>query len=106
VILVLALVDERRPLPAGVKIVGTILRQEPTASVAPLASQNGTADGGSVLLTIEETADELRLSRRQVERLAAAGRLRTVVIGSARRVRRTDLEDFVASLDTSAKVAR
>lgn len=49
----------------------------------------------SMLLTVSEAADELRLSPRQVERLVKAGQLPSVVIGAARRIDRDDLRAFI-----------
>ena len=54
-----------------------------------------------LLRTLDETAEALRLSRKTVERLVAAGRLATVSIGSARRVRQRDLDAFVADLEVA-----
>ena len=54
-----------------------------------------------LLRTLDETAEALRLSRKTVERLVAAGRLPTVSIGSARRVRQRDLDAFVAGLEVT-----
>lgn len=55
-----------------------------------------------MLLTIAQAADQLALSERQVKRLIADGRLASVRIGTARRVRRADLAAFVAGLAPSA----
>ena len=49
------------------------------------------------LLTIPEVAERLRVSRRTVERLIVAGRIRPVRIGSRRLVTSTELEAFIAS---------
>ena len=54
------------------------------------------------LLTLEEIADRLRVSRRTVERLVAAGRIRTVAIGRRRLVTSRELEAYVASLIRAA----
>ena len=50
-----------------------------------------------VLLTVSESADRLRLSRRTVERLIASGRIRPVRIGRRVLVTERELEAFVAS---------
>jgi excisionase family DNA binding protein len=52
----------------------------------------------SLLLTKREAASELRISVRQIERIVAADRLRTVRVGRAVRIRRGDLDAYVASL--------
>jgi excisionase family DNA binding protein len=49
------------------------------------------------LLTLREVAAYLRYSVRSVRRLIAVGRLPVVRLGRAIRVRRCDLEAFVAS---------
>jgi excisionase family DNA binding protein len=51
----------------------------------------------SELLTLEEVADRLRVSRRTVERLVAAGRVRTVKIGRRRLVTEKEIEAFIAA---------
>jgi excisionase family DNA binding protein len=54
----------------------------------------------SPLLTLEDAADALRLSRRTVERLVAAGRLRVVHPSPGRTcITRRELEAYIASLE-------
>jgi putative molybdopterin biosynthesis protein len=50
----------------------------------------------SLLLTAEEVAHELRLGRSKVFEMLARGELPRVRIGRAVRIRRTDLERWVA----------
>jgi excisionase family DNA binding protein len=53
----------------------------------------------TLLLTIPEVAEQLRVSKRTVERLISAGRIPVVRVASQRRfVRRTDLESYVERL--------
>lgn len=52
----------------------------------------------TLLLTIPEVADLLRLSRAKVFEIVARGDLVSVKIDGARRVRRVDLERYVAEL--------
>jgi excisionase family DNA binding protein len=49
------------------------------------------------LLTLTEAAERLRISRRTLERLVRAGRIRVVPIGSRRLVTERELEAFVAA---------
>lgn len=50
----------------------------------------------TILLTIQETAEHLRLTRRSVERLIQAGQLPVVILGhKTRRIRRDDVIAFV-----------
>ena len=49
------------------------------------------------LLTLDQVADRLQVSRRTVERLVAAGRIRIVRIGRAIRVTERELEAYVAA---------
>jgi excisionase family DNA binding protein len=52
------------------------------------------------LLTIPEVAEVLRHGRTRVYQLIGEGRLLSVVVGPrARRVRESDLDAFIASLD-------
>ena len=53
--------------------------------------------GPSGLMTVREVQEELRLSRATVDRLFAAGELRSFKVKGSRRVRRQDLEAFVES---------
>lgn len=66
-----------------------------------------TDQGGkqTMLLTVEETAAELRIARRRVFALITAGDLRSVKIGKSRRVRSADLADYVAGLGADAPAA-
>jgi excisionase family DNA binding protein len=52
-----------------------------------------------LLLTAEEVAALLGLSRSRVYELLYAKAIVSVKIGKSRRIRRTDLEQFVASLE-------
>lgn len=52
---------------------------------------------GSLLLTVEEAARELRVSRSTMFKLIGSGEVPSLRLGNnARRVRRADLEDYVA----------
>ena len=52
------------------------------------------------LLTVPEVAERLHLGRTRVYELIREGRLRSVVTGpQGRRVRESDLDAFIASLD-------
>jgi len=55
-------------------------------------------DSEKLLLTVEEAADVVGLSRSKVYELLAAGRVASVQIGRARRVPKKSLEDFVDGL--------
>jgi excisionase family DNA binding protein len=52
----------------------------------------------SLLVDVPQAAEVLGLSSRQVERLVASGELRSVKVGAARRIRRSDLDAYVAGL--------
>jgi len=51
----------------------------------------------SDLLTLNDVADRLQVSRRTVERLVAAGRIRIVRVGRLIRVTERELEAYVAA---------
>lgn len=55
------------------------------------------------LLTPEEVASVLQIGRTRVYELLAYGDLRSVRIGKSRRIRRSDLDNFIASLTTESK---
>jgi excisionase family DNA binding protein len=52
----------------------------------------------SALLTLDDVAEHLQVSRRTVERLIAAGELAATRIGAATRVHPDDLRAFVERL--------
>lgn len=54
--------------------------------------------GTTLLLTVEETAAELRIARRRVYEMIKDGDLKSVKIGKSRRVRSADLAEYVAGL--------
>lgn len=56
-----------------------------------------------MLLTIPEVADELRVHRSTVYRMLTARELATVEVRGKRRVRRSDLERYVAGLPVVAE---
>lgn len=82
----------------------TILqRPSPTRPPAPDVADPARPHGPpTLLLTLDEVAEELRCTRRSVERQIAAGRLVAVHIGRAVRVERREVESFVARLRSSA----
>ena len=51
----------------------------------------------TLLLTTTEAADELRVSRAYIHILMRDGRLPSIKIGAARRIRRSDLERLIAN---------
>jgi len=62
----------------------------------------GNGLGASLLLTVKEVARVLQVSRSTVYELLYAGSLVSVKIGTCRRIRRSDLEDYVQSLDVAS----
>jgi excisionase family DNA binding protein len=52
----------------------------------------------TLLLTPEETAEQLRIARVRVFELIKTGALPSVKIGNSRRIRAADLEKYVAGL--------
>ena len=65
-----------------------------------MSNEHGAGNGisDSLLLTVKEVALVLRVSRSTVYELMYAGVLLSVKIGTCRRIRRCDLEDYVQSL--------
>lgn len=53
----------------------------------------------TLLLTLEEVAAALRVSKKTVRRLVAAGRIRVKHVGRRPLVTSTELEAYIASLD-------
>lgn len=64
----------------------------------PPAAPEAHARPVRMMLTIDEAADELRVSASTVKRLVRAGALPTVKVEGTTRVRRQDLEAYVAAL--------
>jgi excisionase family DNA binding protein len=56
---------------------------------------------GTLLLTAEETARELRIARRRVFEMIREGTLPSVKIGKSRRISRQAIEAYVAGLETT-----
>jgi excisionase family DNA binding protein len=52
-----------------------------------------------LLVTVDEAADALCVSRATIYKMLDDGRLPSLRLGRSRRIRRGDLEDFVARLD-------
>ena len=57
----------------------------------------------TMLLTVEETAVQLRIARRRVFEILRDGTLPSVKIGRSRRIRSTDLAAYVARLENDVK---
>jgi excisionase family DNA binding protein len=53
----------------------------------------------TMLLTVEETATQLRIARRRVFEMIRDGSLPSVKIGRSRRIRSVDLAEYVANLE-------
>src|SRR5262245_42240290 len=70
--------------------------EEPAAAAGP------EVPGDLLLLTVEQAARLLQLSRSNVYLLARSGRLRTIQLGGLRRVVRADLLAFVEELRAAA----
>lgn len=54
------------------------------------------------LLTPEDVASVLQIGRTRVYELLTYGKLRSVRIGKSRRIRRSDLDEFISSLVTES----
>jgi excisionase family DNA binding protein len=65
-------------------------------------AENGNSMNGSLLLTVKEAAWVLQVSRTTVYELIYAEVLLSVKIGTCRRIRRSDLEDYVQGLVASS----
>jgi excisionase family DNA binding protein len=61
-------------------------------------SEHASSMNGSLLLTVKEAAWVLQVSRTTVYELIYAEVLLSVKIGTCRRIRRSDLEDYVQGL--------
>ncbi|MDP8931101.1 MAG: helix-turn-helix domain-containing protein [Actinomycetota bacterium] len=68
----------------------------PPSAAAVAGSENG---GESLLVTVEEAGRMLSVSSRTVKRMVSDGRLPSVLVGGARRVRRADLDEYVRNLN-------
>jgi excisionase family DNA binding protein len=70
-------------------------------------ARKAIAAGPTLLLTVEETAAQLRIARRRVFALIrAGGPLPSVKIGNSRRIRSADLAEYVAKLERADVVAK
>jgi excisionase family DNA binding protein len=74
---------------------------ETTTHPSPLT----TTAADTLLLTLDEVAQQLRCARRSVERHVASHRLHVIHLGRSVRVERRELERFVAQMrDQHAEV--
>jgi excisionase family DNA binding protein len=73
-----------------------VLKQNETTTKPP---ETGSE---SLLLTKQETADELRISRRQVDYLIAGNKLTKVKIGRSSRITRASVRDLAGQPITEA----
>lgn len=73
-------------------------RQDATSGAGPGRAVEAMAMTDTLLLTKRQAAAELACSVRGLERLVAGGAVRTVQVGGAVRIRRADLEAYVAGL--------
>jgi excisionase family DNA binding protein len=97
-------VNGRRNHPA--EIVGPTSRQADSAALAgpPHRSRQrhlSLEEQGRLLLTVDDAASVLQIGRTRVFGLISNGVLASVKIGRSRRIRRRDLEAYVASLDVA-----
>jgi excisionase family DNA binding protein len=68
--------------------------------------QKGRHPMPTLLLTVEQAAAELHIGRRRVfEMIRPGGPLPSVKIGKSRRIRSTDLAEYVAGLTDDDKVS-
>ena len=58
--------------------------------------------GPTLLLTVDETAREMRIARRRVWEMISDGTLPSVKIGRSRRISRQAIEDYVSKLQAPA----
>lgn len=92
--------------PTELLAVAEALRDVITGRQGPSSCACGAADVDSglmavpVLLRLPEAAHVLAVSRSTVERLVASGELVSVRVGAGVRVRRDDLEAYIAALPT------
>lgn len=63
----------------------------------------GSGESGSLLVTVKEAAWILQVSRTTVYELIYARSLLSVKIGTCRRIRRCDLEDYVQALAAESR---
>jgi excisionase family DNA binding protein len=70
-----------------------------TEGSKPIEAEEAENHGSRMaLLTVKQAASLLGIGRSTVYDLIYAGRIRSVKIGSSRRIRRGDLDDFVRDL--------
>jgi excisionase family DNA binding protein len=62
-------------------------------------------DPVSELLTVQETADRLRLGKRTVERLISRGEIRSVLLGRRRLVAEDEVERVLRLAERRGRVA-
>lgn len=79
----------------------------PAAGSGPGAARAGSGDGDPLeLLTVEQVADLLQVSRDKVYYLLRTGQLRSVKIGKLRRISRAWIAEFLTARLGAASAAR
>jgi len=73
----------------------------PAVDAAPVAGEGECMTPPPLLLDLPQVADALHLSERKVRSMVASGELTAVNVGRARRVRASDLAEFVERLGAS-----
>jgi excisionase family DNA binding protein len=73
-----------------------------SSACGPACTCNGLTHG-SLLLSVTEVAELLRIHRATVYDLLATGELRSTTLGRRRLIPRAALDEFVASLDRRAE---
>lgn len=69
-----------------------------TASNPSPAGAERMPRAGALLLTMDQAADHLQISRSSLSREVGRGRLQVVKLGHLTRIRRDDLQAYVAGL--------
>lgn len=89
---------DQQPTPTGPTALVQLLHAARACRCTPLPEE----PVGPRLLTADEAAAMLGISKRTVYELMSRGHLHSVTIGRSRRIKLTDLEQYVDSLSESA----
>ena len=83
----------------GAKTAGkTAAQRAPTQQSTPRKRHTVADDVSPLLLSVDEAAAKIRISRAQMYRIMAMGKIETCWVGYLRRIHVQALEEFISSL--------
>jgi excisionase family DNA binding protein len=86
--------------PADRLNIGAVRARRPSGAAREMGTKVTTANATKLLLTPNEAAEQLAVSRTKIYELMASGTLRSIHIGRLRRVPIDALRDFIEAMES------